>query len=126
MSEQDKEEAQTYFFDFWAVVELMGHVKMAGKLTEEEHCGIKMGRLDVPKADGTFVTVFFTGSSVYRITPCSEELARRMSLHGGPQPVSRYELPALPQTTRSGRIDDSYIPGVDDDGGDEDEDELPY
>lgn len=33
----------------WAVVELMGHVRLAGRLSEEEHFGAKMGRLDIPK-----------------------------------------------------------------------------
>ena len=32
----------------WAIVELMGHVKLAGKLSEEERFGVKMGRLDIP------------------------------------------------------------------------------
>lgn len=34
--------------EVWAVVELMGHVKLAGRLTEEEKFGTKMGRLDIP------------------------------------------------------------------------------
>lgn len=32
----------------WAIVELMGHVRLAGRLTEEEKFGTKMGRLDIP------------------------------------------------------------------------------
>lgn len=35
-------------FESWAIVELLGHVRMAGRLTEEERFGGKMGRLDVP------------------------------------------------------------------------------
>lgn len=38
-------------FDSWAVVELMGHVRMAGRVTEEEHFGGKMGRIDIPKEE---------------------------------------------------------------------------
>lgn len=34
--------------DVWAVVELMGHVRIAGRLSEEERFGGKMGRIDVP------------------------------------------------------------------------------
>lgn len=30
-------------FETWAIVELMGHVKLAGRLTEEERFGTKMG-----------------------------------------------------------------------------------
>ncbi len=35
-------------FESWAVVELMGHVRMAGRVTEEERFGSKMGRIDIP------------------------------------------------------------------------------
>ncbi len=38
--------------EVWAIVELMGHVKLAGKLTEEEKFGTKMGRLDIPAGEG--------------------------------------------------------------------------
>lgn len=37
--------------DTWAVCELMGHVKTAGRLSEEEKFGAKLGRLDVPQAE---------------------------------------------------------------------------
>jgi hypothetical protein len=40
-------------FDSWCVLELMGHVRMAGRVTEEERFGVKMGRIDVPDADRT-------------------------------------------------------------------------
>ncbi len=39
-------------FDTWAILELMGHRRLAGFLTEEEHCGQSMIRLDVHDADG--------------------------------------------------------------------------
>lgn len=34
--------------EVWAIVELMGHVRLAGRLSEEEKFGAKMGRLDIP------------------------------------------------------------------------------
>jgi hypothetical protein len=36
----------------WAIVELMGHVTIAGRLTEEEKFGSKLGRLDIPDGQG--------------------------------------------------------------------------
>lgn len=57
----------------YARVELMGHVCHVGRLTEVERFGVKMGRVDVPKNgrfDEGFVTFYFSGSAVYRITPC--------------------------------------------------------
>lgn len=79
--------------DTWAIVELMGHVKIAGKLTEVERFGAKMGRLDIPTADG-FVTQFFGGSSVYRITPVSEDVARHVAGRSiNVEPVSPWDFP---------------------------------
>jgi len=80
-------------FHSWAVVELMGHVRMAGRVTEEERFGVKMGRIDIPRGDG-FFTQYFTGSSVYRMTPVSEEVARSVAAGTQPEPVHRWELPA--------------------------------
>ena len=31
----------------WAIVELMGHVRVAGFVTEEERFGVKLGRIDI-------------------------------------------------------------------------------
>lgn len=38
-------------FGTWAILELMGHVKLAGFVTEEELFGGKIGRIDIPGAD---------------------------------------------------------------------------
>ena len=78
----------------WAIVELMGHVKMAGILTEEERFGAKMGRIDIPQPDGSFVTQYFNGSSVYRITPCTEDLGRKVTPHEH-KPVHPWTMKAI-------------------------------
>ena len=107
----------------WAIVELMGHVRMAGRLTEEEHFGAKLGRLDIPQQPdpgcpqclgkgltgepGALLactspscsgvrTQFFGGSSVYRVTPCTEEVARLIASKSNVEPVRVWELPRLP------------------------------
>jgi hypothetical protein len=84
---------------FWAVVELMGHVKMAGFVTEEERFGAKLGRIDIPQGDEGQdpFTQYFGGSSVYRITPTTEELARQMAVAWRPRPISVYDLKTVPQ-----------------------------
>lgn len=123
----------------WAVVELMGHVRMAGLLAEVEMFGAKLGRLDVPKTDPctcangsklellsptlpcdrchgagfvhAFTTTFFGGSSVYRITPCTEETARAVAKGNQPAPVHSWEIPkALPSPARVVADDDEDIP----------------
>jgi hypothetical protein len=107
--------------DTWAIVELMGHVRLAGRLTEEEKFGSKMGRLDIPTtepcscANGAvisieaprlpcerchgagfvngFVTQYFGGGSVYRITFVTEAVARHVASQASVAPVSTWDFP---------------------------------
>lgn len=108
--------------DVWAVVELMGHVKLAGRLSEEEKFGAKMGRLDVPQADGTFVTKFFGGASVYAVTVTTEAVARQVArTASSPAPVHPWDFPkALPEAP--GPLSTSRYYGEDDGRDDIDND----
>lgn len=90
----------------WAIVELLGHVRIAGRLSEEERFGAKMGRLDIPQGDG-FVTQYFGGGSVYRITPVTEEVARHVAKQVSTAPVSAWDFPKqLPAPARATDEDD--------------------
>ncbi len=91
MIEQQEQKAPP--LDVWAVVELMGHIKLAGKLTEESHCGAVLGRLDIPLDGDKWLTQFFGGSAVFRITPTDEATARAVAANCAPAPISRYEMP---------------------------------
>lgn len=82
-------------FDSWAIVELMGHVKVAGHVTEAEVFGAKMGKIDIPNSEGGFTTQYFSGGSVYRLTPCTEEIARAVARSNQPAPVYAWELPKM-------------------------------
>jgi hypothetical protein len=86
--------SETLTFEQWAILELMGHVKLAGRVTEEEHFGAKLGRIDIPNGDGGFTTQYFSGGSIYRLTPTTEEIARHIALNNQPKPVQVWELPA--------------------------------
>ena len=79
-------------YDGWAILGLMGHVRLAGRVTEESHFGVALGRIDIPSADG-YTTQYFGGSSIYRLTPTTEAIARSVALHNQPAPVRTWELP---------------------------------
>lgn len=79
--------------EVWCVLELMGHVRTAGRVTEEEKFGGKLGRIDVPTAGGGFVTQYFGASSVYRLTVVTEEAARLVAASSVPEPVHSWEMP---------------------------------
>lgn len=78
----------------WAILELMGHRRLAGYVTEQDIAGAAMLRIDVPGDPPT--TQYYSGAAVYCITPTSEETARQVATMGRPAPVQRWELPAAP------------------------------
>lgn len=79
-------------FEGWAVVELMGHRRLAGFISEQQIAGAAFLRLDVHGTEAEIVTQFYAPNAVYCITPTTEELARKLGDKARPQPVSRYEL----------------------------------
>src|SRR4051794_18070539 len=66
----------------WGKVEIFGHRKHFGRLSEIEQFGTKMLRVDVPLAEpDKFATFFYGGSSIFGITPMTEEAARQWAAH---------------------------------------------
>lgn len=100
-------------FDQWAIIELMGHVKIAGHVTEVEMFGSKLGRVDIPTGQ-TFTTQYFNGSSLYRLTPTTEEIARAVAARNQPAPVYQWEL------SRPKQIEASDFTDSDDDDDSDD------
>lgn len=72
----------------WCVIELMGHRRLTGRVSEEQIAGAAFLRLDVPSDPP--VTQFYSPSAVYCITPTTEDVARKAMAR--PEPVSRWEL----------------------------------
>lgn len=91
-------------FGQWGILELMGHVRLGGFVTEETLFGTALGRIDIPGPNGARTTQYFGGSSIYRLTPTTEELATAVALHGQPEPVHRWEMPGAAQR----RIENDY------------------
>lgn len=76
-----------------AIVELMGHVRIAGWTTETTIAGAGFVRVDIPDADGNpKATKYCAPGSIYAITPCDEETAR--TTMNPPRYVYRPELEA--------------------------------
>lgn len=133
-------------YEGWAIVELMGHRRLAGLVSQAEQFGVAMLRVDVPGENGEVsATQFYGGSSIYCLTPTTEEIARAVALRNRPEPVARWELPApkAEASTRcrhcgvydghDARCIEAEEPDVDDDDeeeepplGDGDPDKFPY
>lgn len=94
-------------FAQWCILELMGHRRLAGYLTEHEIAGAALLRLDVPAqtvvtdgvtdTGGFASTQFYSPAAIYCITPTTEEIARAVAAQNTPEPVRRWELPTLAQ-----------------------------
>jgi hypothetical protein len=67
----------------WAIVEIFGHRRHAGRTREEERFGAKLLRVDVPikgaPAEHGWTTHYYGGSSIFSFTPTDEASALRMN-----------------------------------------------
>jgi hypothetical protein len=110
-------------FDCWAVLELFGHVRLAGHVTEATIGGCSFLRVDVPEreGDGIKFTRYFGNGAIYSMTPVSEEVARAVGDGNAAPPVTRWEMPrpALPPREEP---PDSF----EDQGDGDDDDEHPW
>jgi len=119
---------QTPTFETFAIVELFGHARIAGRVSEQVIAGQGFLRVDVPglPADRYHELPFsrmYGPSAIYSITPVSEEIAIRAAQSMRVPPVSVYlavpQLEAAHRGDTDGDIDDSeldeYDPEVEDD-----------
>lgn len=82
-------------FRQWALVEIFGHQKIAGLVSEQVIAGQGFVRIDVPDAgEQPGYTKFYGPSAIYSITPCEEVIARAFCMKNITVPVQSYELPA--------------------------------
>lgn len=87
-------ETEKLKFDQWAILEIMGHQRYAGRVTEETIGGCAFIRLDVPASPGQVpFTKYFGASSIYALTPVAEDLARGIAAKLQNETVSVYDLP---------------------------------
>jgi hypothetical protein len=61
----------------WARVEIFGHRQHHGRVCEELRFGARMLRIDVPtRTPGIYRTLYYAGSAIFGLSPCSEREAR--------------------------------------------------
>ena len=99
----------------WAIVELMGHRKLAGLVSEEIRFGAPMCRIDVPAiGEVAAFTQYYGGQAIFSMTPVSEQVARGVAAKLQARAVSVYDLKAVtgdPQSRlefRGGGSDDDH------------------
>ncbi|MEM9019969.1 MAG: acetyltransferase [Planctomycetota bacterium] len=101
---QTLEPGQTESFSTWAIVDVMGHQRYAGRVTEQTVAGSGFLRVDVPEVDAVdwqgkpigkklqgFSKLFAPGS-IHSMTPCSEPVARAAAATLAVVPIREFDL----------------------------------
>ncbi len=103
----------------WAVLELMGHQRIAGFVREVSLGSAAMLRVDVPEIDAIpAFTKFIAPGALYAFTPCTEEVAMVVIKRDRVTPVTLFAMPANRQRALPGVIDREYA--------DDDDDRVPF
>ncbi|WP_048710800.1 hypothetical protein [Microvirga massiliensis] len=96
----------------WAIVEIFGHRKHAGRTREEERFGTKMLRIDVPNkgdpATHGWTTHYYGGSAIFSYSLTDESSAMRANKPY--EPPARYSLPAPDDDDERELIDEDDRP----------------
>lgn len=83
-------------FKNWCVIELMGHQRIAGMVTEEEISGQLFLRIDVPAVSGNPpFTRYYGSAAVYSISPVTQEVVMIVLSNMYIEPVIKIDIPAL-------------------------------
>ncbi len=120
-------------FETWALLELYGHARLAGLVSEQTIGGVGFIRVDVPEVqrqamhwlDGgkheTVVetlagfTKFYGPGALFSITPTTEEIARAVACSIASRPIQQFDLPQLKALEAPSR-DDEEEPDDEEDG----------
>jgi hypothetical protein len=68
--------AETAIVENWAILEIMGHERLAGRLTETTIAGVPMLRVEVPATEKLpGFTRLLSGASIFSLTPVPQDVA---------------------------------------------------
>jgi hypothetical protein len=111
-------------FEAFAIIELFGHSRIAGKVTEETIGGGAFIRVDVPEINGQKAFTKYLGDkAIYAMTPVDEETARLYAESISAKPVELWQLPERIRRLAATIPDDDEELILYDDGNSETEDD---
>jgi hypothetical protein len=108
-------------FEEWALLELFGHQRLAGLVTEVQLGGASFVRVDVPedgKKKGWKLTKMYNPSAIYSITPVTEDTARMIAKTVSGEPVTRWDVQEMVRDAKKALRPASYVDETD-------EEEMP-
>src|SRR5437868_2096159 len=96
----DKDKLET-----WAVLELMGHQRIAGFVREVSLGSAAMLRVDVPEIDAIpAFSKFIAPGALYAFTPCTKEVAMAVIKRDRVTPVTLFQMPPNRQRALPGMV----------------------
>jgi len=102
-------------FEEWALLELFGHQRLAGLVTEIQLGGASFVRVDVPgdtKKAPSKLTRMYNPSAIYSITPVTEETARMLAKQIVAEPITRWDVQEMvreaKKSLRPAPVDEEY------------------
>lgn len=102
-------------FKEFCLVELFGHQKICGEVTEATLAGGVFLRVDVPAFNGEQAfTRYFSPGAIYSLNPVTEAVARGLMAQYRNEPVSRFDLPQIAEKVSEPAVDAHGFPEVDD------------
>ena len=85
-------------FEAWGIVDLFGHTRIAGRISEQTIGGETFIRVDVPddsENPESVHTRLFGKGAIYSISLTDETIAREVARRTGARPVQAYEVRKL-------------------------------
>lgn len=104
-------------FQAWAIIELFGHQRIAGRVTEQAIGGCSFLRVDVPEIPADDVamsppvagyTKLYGNGAIYAITIVEEQIARAAAATMRARPVTPYTLRSMALSHRPAQDEFSY------------------
>lgn len=114
-------------FDQFALVELMGRQRIAGRVTEKTIAGAGFLQVDVPetKANPAF-TRFIAPGSLYAINPVTEEVARMYAENLQVKPIESWDINAFVQKMEQRKLELQAAQDLDQEEEEREEDDELY
>lgn len=80
-------------FRTWAMVELFGHTRIAGEVTEQTIAGGAMVRIDVPETEACpAFSRIVNVSAIYAINPMTEEMVKSIAGQLNVKPIQVWDI----------------------------------
>jgi hypothetical protein len=80
-------------FKTWAMVELFGHTRIAGEVSEQTIAGGAMVRIDVPETEKSpAFTRIVNVNAIYAINPMTEEMVKSIAGQVNVKPIQAWDI----------------------------------